>query len=198
MVQAMERYPEAGVGLASSVIDEMQPFPIFTPPRQAYFKHFLQHGFMTCGPSGSIIRSDVFKEIGGFGAECYVGSDTILWLKLSALYPVVKFPPALIWWRQHEAQEYKSKQTPLDYLRNNYLYNKAILLSQGNPLSTEEKQEALRLCVKRHITDLVKLLLRGNISLSISLARESNLSLRDVLKSVPQNKYKFNTTGITY
>lgn len=112
-VDAMEKYPSAALGVNSRNPVPLSPFPILLKPEDAYRKHFFKYGLLDFGPSGVIIRKDIFEELGGFSGKRYVG-DSELWLKVSARYPIIELPPALIFWRQHEQQEYLAGQQEVD------------------------------------------------------------------------------------
>ena len=59
---------------------------------------------LNSGPSGSIIRRDVFEKEGGFQIKRFLG-DSELWYRLAMKYPIIKMAPGLIWWRKHDQQE---------------------------------------------------------------------------------------------
>ena len=76
MVQNMEAHPDAAFAVSHSLSEEMFPYPWRLSPKEAYEKHFLGRGCFGCGPSGAIIRRQVFESAGGFRPEWGVLSDT--------------------------------------------------------------------------------------------------------------------------
>src|ERR1035441_7047000 len=71
MVDSMEKFPEAGLGLCQP--DSQQgPYPIQLSPHEAYREHFLlETGLLCYGPSFAIIRTAAFQAAGGFsGTWC--------------------------------------------------------------------------------------------------------------------------------
>ncbi len=189
MVDAMEKYPEAALGVASDKPGEFLPFPFVSDSQTIYFEHFLRRGFFSCGPSAAIIRRDIFERNNFFGNSFFVGSDTETWLRLAAKYSVVKFQPALIWWRRHEEQEFNIGQKTGEYAKKNFFMMKEILESSHCPLRQEEIKEALRLLKKREIVNIIKLFFSFNFALAFKMFFYFNLSLKDIFLSVSKNKY---------
>ena len=107
MVAALEKFPEAGFGLERPDFPD-KPYPVAVSPVEAYREHFLGEGLFGCGPSGTMIRADAFRAVGGFREMRWV-SDTDLWLRLGARWPTVKFTRGLMWWRQHAGQQTHSE-----------------------------------------------------------------------------------------
>ena len=96
MVESMERFPEAALGLSHSMPEDDSPYPWLLSPVQAYQKQFLGRGCLNCGPSGAIIRREAFQSVGGFRPEWAVISDKDMWYRLAAKWPTVLLPPGLI------------------------------------------------------------------------------------------------------
>jgi glycosyltransferase involved in cell wall biosynthesis len=116
MVSAMELFPTAGFALSYWVIDDEQPYPQFFESRDIIRNEYLNKSLLAAGPSASIIKTEVFKNIGGFSGKQYIG-DTELWLKVASKYPMVKMAPALVWYRRHPdqqiSQERKNFEVPV-------------------------------------------------------------------------------------
>jgi glycosyltransferase involved in cell wall biosynthesis len=106
MVEAMEKFPEAGMALSARSIDFEYAYPFFSDPKKSYEDYFILDGFLANGPLASIIRRDVFMMLNGFSGKRMVG-DLELWLIIAARYPILRLPKNLVYWRQHEEQEYK-------------------------------------------------------------------------------------------
>ena len=62
----MEQFPEARWGLCSLESDKQQPFPFQLNSEEAYRYHYLGPGLFHKSPLSSIIRRDLFEEVGGF------------------------------------------------------------------------------------------------------------------------------------
>lgn len=106
MVAGMERYPEAVLGVSAREIDRDIIQPELLTPREAFEQHFYGDGFLENGPLAMIIRRDAFDQIGGFSGRRMIG-DIELWLKLAELFPVVRLPKKMVFWRQHDGQEFR-------------------------------------------------------------------------------------------
>lgn len=141
MVDAMEKFPEAGMGLPYKRDLEPIPYPILLDQEGAYKAYFFAGDFMTTGPTSAIIKRSLFEEAGGFSGKRFIG-DIEMWLILAARQPVVKFQPSLFWWRQHESQEYKAGQGPDGYFTVNFLTLIELLNSDRCPLTEADRQRA--------------------------------------------------------
>jgi glycosyltransferase involved in cell wall biosynthesis len=142
MVDCMEKYSDAALGLAHSLPEDDSPYPWCLSPAEAYRKHFLGRGCMSCGPTGAIIRRDALESVGGFRQQWGVLSDTDLWYRLAAEYPIVLLPPGLVWWRRHDDQQFTKDNADEVYLRRGYELDVAALRDHC-PLSDAERQRAI-------------------------------------------------------
>ena len=90
MVHTMEQFPEAALGISQAVARGCKTLSIYVmQPKETFTREFLMRGVLGLGPTGTIIRRDVFEKLGGFTGTRYIG-DTELWYKLALAYPVVK------------------------------------------------------------------------------------------------------------
>ena len=158
MVQMMERFPECGWGLCSLKQDFERPFPFFLTNREAYEYNYLGPGLFHKAPLSSIIRRDVFEAVGGFSPIRMVG-DHEMWHKLALKYKVLLMPEGIVWNREHDAQEVKSrfKYVP-DYEKIMIHY----LRANECPLENGIARAILR---KKHMEsgwDLVKSIIKCN------------------------------------
>lgn len=143
MVNIIEQFPDAGAAVSHAQLHENQPYPVVLTPKQAYRSFFLTKGFPNSGPSAAIIRKEAFHAAGQFQTDGYVGNDTVLWLKIAAKYSIVKMPPALIWYRQHENQAIRQGILQNEYLRHEFRVLKKLLESLDCPLNESEKNNAI-------------------------------------------------------
>lgn len=104
MVDCMERFPGAALGLSFNTINDSKPYPQFLSPKEVIYEEFLGKSVLGVGPSAAIIKRSVFEDIGGFVNQRHLG-DHDLWIRIASKYSVVKLQPALIWWRIHPEQE---------------------------------------------------------------------------------------------
>ena len=185
MAEAMERHPNAALGLSHSAPEEVEPYPFALRPSEAYQKHFLRQGCLNCGPSGAIILREAFESLGGFNPEWGVLGDAELWLRLAARSPVVLLPPGLVWWRRHPGQEYSSGDADLRYLRDGFRLAMSVLREPGCPLTTEEAIRARKKHRQHYARRLWSLALRQKKpGAALRLARDSGLSLVEVAEGL--------------
>lgn len=182
MVEAMESNPSAALGLSHSLPEDDEPYPWQLAPRDAWRKHFLGDGCFGCGPSGAIVRRESFFDAGGFGSWGVL-SDTDLWYRMSARWPVVLLPPGLVWWRRHEMQEFTRDGAREKYLESGYKLDVQALESTENPLAADETRAALDRVRQHHARKLLALSLRSRRPLDgWRMFRQSGLGAMDVVE----------------
>ena len=81
MVDAMEQFHDAGLGLTFNNYNGRNSFPIIYTPNETFDYHFFKAGLLYIGPSGSIYKREIFNKIRGFG-KYGVASDCELNLRL--------------------------------------------------------------------------------------------------------------------
>ncbi len=191
MVDAMEKNPDAFLGLSHSVIqDDAKPFPIIFLPEAAYLQHFFKGGLLFTGPSGSIIRTDYFHKIGGFSGKRYI-SDTELWLRIVQNTPVLLLQPALIWWRRHEEQEFNLGHVNEEYVMLNFELNRTFLETQHCPLQEKDRLAAVRNYKNRFARKVIKKIAQLKFADARKMKSYSGISIIDIIKSIlPANKIK--------
>lgn len=188
MARAMLANPQAALGLSHSSPEAEEPYPWMLEPAQAWRKEFLGAGCLSCGPSGAIIRRDAFFEVGGFG-EWGVLSDTDLWYRMSARFPVILLPPGLVWWRRHEGQEFSKNAADMFYLERGFSLALKTLTSAECPLSEPERAAAIVRVRQHHARRLLSLALRWrDPARAIELFRRSGLSRLEVLQGLKPYK----------
>jgi glycosyltransferase involved in cell wall biosynthesis len=151
MVEAMERFPQAGFGL-SSLPDPKVPYPAVSEPHNTYLEHFKGFGHFDRAPGSAIIRRDVFENTGGFSGRRGIG-DNEYWLKIARYYPLVKFPAHLYWARKHEGQESESTAKIMPIMRKEVF--ESAIAHPDCPLSAEEKVWALSTMRKHNLKNRV-------------------------------------------
>jgi glycosyltransferase involved in cell wall biosynthesis len=187
MVDAMNSCPEAGLALSHSLSEAEQPYPWVLSSEDAWREQFLSRGCLACGPTGAIIRRDVFEMVGGFRKEWGILADIELWLRLSALRPIVLIPPGLVWWRRHDGQEYSSSDAGFNYLVKGHQLTLESIQSDYCPLAAKERRIAIQRATQHHARKLLSLLIRERKVLpfwkAFKSSRLSWLNLLSGLKS---------------
>jgi hypothetical protein len=137
---------------------------------------------LSYGPSGSIIVRKVFEELGGFSGKRYVG-DTELWLSIAALFPVLELPPALVFWRRHDEQEYKYGSNNINegYFLMDLPLLEEKLRNELCPLTKQEADQIIKKHKKALSRTLVKYVIRsGNVKNALQKAKLLKLSVNDL------------------
>ena len=155
MVWAMEKYPEAGFGLAARNLSNI-PFPLLTEPKETYLEHFGQFRHFDRAPGSAIIKLEAFNSVGGFSGERMIG-DYDLWFKIGAKYSMVKFQRDLVWDRMHAGQESSSDYAKLYTQLRKKVFERA-LQHENCPLNEEDIKQVLKNNRKRNFKNKIKLL----------------------------------------
>lgn len=186
MVDAMDRFPLAGLGLSWSVIDPDLAYPHLVKPAEFAERHFFGRSPIGVGPSAAIIRRECFDDVGGFSGRQFVG-DTELWMKLGEKWPIVSLPPALVWWRRHEGQQMSLEMQRPQVLNVRHRLELDYLNSTVH-LSVDRKRLAERQLRYRHGRRLLSLCLKQKSpQLLWRLVAESGLSGMDLFRSILVN-----------
>lgn len=183
-VNGMEQFPDAAVGIMSSKSQDDKPFPYLMQPSEAYNYHFYLGSLFDTGPSAIIFKADRFREIGGFSGKRYVG-DTEINLRLAARWPIVKIASSLVFWRQHDGQEFVSGTDSTGYLELLLPMYREELNKQDIPLSENQKRSILRYFSKISTRQLLSLaLVQKQPLVALRLFSHLSLSPMNVLDAV--------------
>ena len=183
MVEAMEKWPIAALGLSWNVTDPPQPYPFISSPAAVYRAHYLGRSFLGVGPSAAILRRDAFEAVGGFTGRQFIG-DSELWLKLAARWPLLSLPPALIWWRRHEGQQMSIEQTRPEVLTIRYRLE-CEMLESTTLLAPAEIGLALARLHHRHGRKLLSFGIRNRRLLTACrLWKDAGLSWGDLFRAL--------------
>jgi len=186
MVAAMEAHPTAALGIAQfeSPKNAFNTYPVFTIPEQAYLDHYDGYGILQYGPTGTIIKRDVFISLGCFSKHRFLG-DTIFWLKLAATYPIVKIEPGVVNWLVHNGQEYQIGQAQLAYLKYSYPVFIQSLQSTNCPLQEFDINRITKRLKWKHSRDILSLaLVKFKPMLAIKIFSASDLKFIELLKGL--------------
>ena len=139
MVEALDNFPSAGLALID-VNNALQQYPKLIKKNDAIREHYFHKPFLTIGPSGVIFRREAFEKIGCFGNDNYVGNDTKILMFISLHSDVVLMTSDLIYWREHDGQEYRKGLINFEYLINEDEVTKEVIYSPFCPLTIMEKR----------------------------------------------------------
>lgn len=189
MVYCMEKFPEAGLGLMSYELYQKTSYPILVPPVKAYRDFFFKNYLFLMGPSGAMIRADIFNEVQGFSGEPYVG-DTEMWLRVGAMYPVVRMPFDLVWWRQHEGQQIVEEMKNKSIAVRRYQIYRERITDENCPLGEDERAIVLKNLENVRIRDILfNCFLHFKISQGLHLLRAANIPVYHFWKAFRRNSY---------
>lgn len=188
MVSKMEENPEAAIGLISYSDDSSYLYEGALLPHQLYHNFYFKGNLINCGPSSTIIRRDVFEQLGRYNILPYL-SDVDFIFRISAKYPAVIFTKELISWRRHPNQEYAFGLSSGFYENKTFGYFKFYLESESNPMSPLSTQIALRNLKNRYCRNIIKKFLSFEFKRSIELFAIYEFTLLDLVHSFKPNKY---------
>lgn len=174
MVGAMNKFPEAGMGLTFNNYNDKNRFPFIYTPNEAFEYHFFKAGLLYIGPSGSIYNREVFNKTGGFG-EYGVASDYEFNLRICMRNPLVLLQRDLVWWRMHEGQEFNLREK--EYIEQNYKIHQTVIHHTDCPLSNSRKKELLININKHHARKIIVLILKFQLRKACTIYKVTQLPL---------------------
>ncbi len=180
-VEAMEKYPAAGMALYYHNTNGENAEPEYSEPEKSVREHFFNRHHLFTGPSATIMRRDKFEEMGRFDTRFGVPSDVFFNVKFASAYPVVLLPQLFIYYRRHDGQEINNS---MDYLKYGYLYFKELLLKVSLPLTPKEKKYLYKKMQKRHSVNLSRFIWKTKkIKTALGVMKETGFSLPNYFKS---------------
>lgn len=182
MIEALDLNPSAGLALLD-VYNTVLNYPALVKKEDAIREYFTQKPFLIVGPSGVIFSKNAFNKVGGFGSDNYVGNDTKILMKIALMYDVVKIHPNLIYWREHDGQEFKKGVETNEYCLHDDDVIKEILFHPLCPLTNSEKRAALARLRNLHIYRALKFLKQGRMPICITMLKKALIA-------------QFNITGL--
>jgi glycosyltransferase involved in cell wall biosynthesis len=176
IVGMMERFPGAGLGLASFEGDPKQPFPFQLSPLEAYRRHYFQSPIFHRAPLSSLIWKEAFDAVGGFSGRRWFG-DFELWHLLAASYPVLLMPDGIVWYREHADQEMQNNR--LNPMVNFAYYGVALnfLLKPECPLLQEEKTIAAQSVKRQQARTVLRTLWNRQLRIASEMLKQSGLTI---------------------
>lgn len=188
MVSKMEENPEAAIGLISYLDESPNLYEGALLPHQLYYNFYFKGNLINCGPSSTIIRRDVFEQLGRYNIVPYL-SDVDFIFRISSKYPAVIFSKQLISWRRHPNQEYAFGLSTGFYENKTFGYFKFYLEDDSNPMSPLNTKMALRNLKNRYSRNIIKKFLSFEFKRSIELFNIYEFKLLDLVYSIKPNKY---------
>lgn len=191
MVNCMEKFPDGAVGIMSLLNQEEKPFPFLLEPNKAYQYHFFKRGLFDTGPSGLIFSTEKFRQIGGFTGKRYVG-DLEINMKLAAKWPIVRMPASLVFWLQHEGQEFVIGQNSRGYLELELPVYQEALSKDDCPLPPSQREKIIKYFRKVSARRLLNIaILKRDPSLAWNLYKKLSLEWTDMKNAVFLMKKKY-------
>lgn len=178
-VELMEKYPDAGMGIfqAQNKVDEE-----YLLSEEAVNKHFFRSSFLNIGPSGIILRRDAFENAGRYNPNYGVPSDMYFNIKLASMFPVVMLKKEFFFYREHEGQEIKNRNS---YLFYNYPYLRDVLKLTELPLKENKKTELLLKAKKNFLKECLRSIRdTRKIKPALQAFKLSQMNFKDVLSGI--------------
>lgn len=140
IVNQMEKFPEAAVGLFSLPQNKENPFPIVLNPKQAYEYNFFGLGLFHKAPLSAIFKKDAFDEVGGFKPD-RMTSDFEMWHRMAQAFNFLLIQDHIVWYREHDSQEANSvSEFDFKYL----LIERGFILDPKSPLTMMQRHEIIK------------------------------------------------------
>ena len=181
MVEAMEKYSDAVLGISFSILNDEMRYPNYNSPAHCIRTEFLGVPFLGSGPSSAIISRDAFVKSGGFLEKDFVG-DQELWLRLAKVGGVVKLQPSLNWYRIHEAQESNRERKSIVNQHVRYLISLDILELNKEFFSEKEIEFIIKKIKRNQARNILKsIILDKKLKDGIELCKKCKLSFFELL-----------------
>jgi len=179
LVYYMEQFPEAGYGLCTMEPQHNQPYPLILSPESAYLMNYSKMGLFVRAPLSSIIKRNVFLDVGGFSGKPFLG-DLELWHKLSQKHNLLLMPGGIVWYRKHEHQESKKMFGNPDNEFEYLLIGEDFIKSSLCPLKGKDKERVLELYKKRKVRFFLSTIKNHSIKKGVEIKKKGEISLKDV------------------
>ena len=190
MVDWMEQFPQAGLGLCTYAFKQHK-HPVILSPTEAYMLDFSGHDLFGRAPGSSIIRTKEFWDAGGFSGLNQMG-DLEMWLKLARSTHVLTMPGHLVWSRVHVSQE-QNYDSVAEKAGLRARLRRGALHHPDCPLSGDELENGLTKLTREHTRQFWNLALRRrSLSDALSYKRQTGLSWKAVsyffARPLPENE----------
>ncbi len=185
MVLCMEKYPEAAMGVSQYVGNIIYPKIFY--PAEIYRLYYYRNLLLTAGPTGTIIRRDIFEQFGGFSGKRYVG-DTELWLRIFQRNSLVLIPPGQFYWREHDGQQIAEERRDNTVEATRQELNETILMDDQTPLPLEERKAIITNLKSIKCRRLIQSIAKGKVSSALKRRKCLGLTSKDFITSLRKNK----------
>ena len=185
MIYSMEKAPTVAMGFSSNIHLECN-LPVILYPEDTYKLYFFRGFLMGIGPSGTIIRRDIFSSIGGFCDKQFVG-DTELWLKIASKHSVICMPGNLVYWRQHSQQQIVLEKNDFQAEYKRLLIIREMLTSIDCPLERKLSLLAYRNLLNIKCRGLIFAFISGNFKEFFLRKHTLKLNTIDFFLSLKKN-----------
>jgi glycosyltransferase involved in cell wall biosynthesis len=188
MIEAMEKFPEAEIGMCFNNYDEKQKLPLLFSAKESVAYHFFYKGLLYIGPSGTVYKRDYFFQIGKFNPLYKVAADYEFNLRAAAQSPTVLFHRDLFWWRQHEEQEISNSNKNNEYIIFNYHIHKTLERYKLDNSLTRKILKNNDILMGRR---LLNLFLKGKLKTVFQIIGKTNFPMIYFIRCLlPTEKYK--------
>ena len=148
MVAGMETYPRAALGISHPRRLWEAPH-LFSPEGVWRAQTDRLTSILSEGPSGTIFRADVFRQVGGFGTRFHT-SDSEMNYSMAMDHTILLLPDGLWWYRIHEAQISETVMRGDLGAVETVIWFRELLADPRNPLTSQERAELDRETIRNH------------------------------------------------
>jgi len=187
MINSMEKFPDAGMGLTFNDYSDEFKFPTVFVPEQVYKYHFYKNGLMYIGPSSCIYNREIFLKIGRFG-NYGVASDYEFHLRICMKNSLVLMQRDLVWWRQHEGQEINLHENK--YLELNYKIHHDILNNSDCPFTEEKRKKTIINVNKNYARKIIINFLKLKIKKAIFIKKVTNIPVSSYFYALIPRRFR--------
>ncbi|MBI9061923.1 MAG: glycosyltransferase family 2 protein [Marinilabiliaceae bacterium] len=189
MAAAAITYPDAGLIAECYFNSNQQPLPVAFSPEEAIITHFFSgNRMLNVGPTSILYKKEIFDKVNGFRQDIGILADVLLNYEVGMQQPIVGVSKDLIFWRIHNEQVTIGQKNISRMMIERFQINQIILNHKDLPVS-----EKIRSIIKKNITsilarNILKLLMKCKIGIVLTVYKNTNLKLTDILLSFIPNK----------
>lgn len=178
MVDAMDAFPEAGLGLFDA---GAYHHPTLLTSADTFSRYYSgKSNLFHRSPLSAMIRRECFEAIGGFQTAPFTG-DFNLWHQLASKYPVVLFPNQFTYYRHHDDQQSTiNNANPLNQL--SHLFARIENLNNSAyPINSDLRKDSLRIAYQKLARVILRHIGKGNWSAARAIKQQAQWSWSQVV-----------------
>jgi glycosyltransferase involved in cell wall biosynthesis len=183
MVESMERFPNAGIGVpVKEKYSNNLPYEL--TPHESILLHYKGENHLCYGPTATIFTKKGLEIVGEFEEKYGILTDTLLNLKVASHFSTVLFEKNLFYWRRHDDQVTEEQKDNVRMIRERDVILKATLAYKNLPLNEHERKYILNNFVKINALHFLYYFFRARFKDANCVRKDTELTLKKILFAI--------------